>query len=461
MDFLNGVASLTPVQMEGIDSLHEHVYTLQYGGRGGGKTWGLVACCVYMNALYYAHGHTIEGIICTSDNGLLKSRILPVIQKMLIDTGMGVIKGSGKSAGWRFEFTGQYKSWGSIKFLGLHDPFKQRGPSFPYLAIDELGTLTLEEFQYLIANCRFMGDNRPLKHVPIIATSNTDKWQVGLRWIHDFFIDKTFKGSKMEENPEEHAPRWHAIKSTIDDNPDKEGAQAYIDEMLLQDQDTYESWRYGIFHFNEGARFIFEPQTYNHDQKGGLVLGIDWGYVEPTVVVFCFFDHVGDCWVDDILIFTEEQTDDAATMIKEKVDKYEQTFSTYLDPSEFKKDGKAKASLPGELLKKGILALASTNDLKSLGLGVEAYLPKIHFHTRVQRLIDDLQSLQWGPKERPHKLGPHKYTHTYMALAYAINASRTFRAIDAEQQKKEVDLAKYYRRKAKQQRDRATTRGLY
>ena len=415
------VANLSPAQIAGFKSVTDHPYTLWGGSMGSGKTYWLVATATLLNIMYASYDHKVVGALATIDGTRVQDRFMEATQQLIIDTGMGQVK-DGKN-GYGIYFNDP--KLGMIRFVSLHEWQRIKGLQSPYLGIDELTEIPEEAFQLLMTRVRYLKGNRPIDHWPIFGASNPDGPHAD--WVYKYFVEKTFD-TPMGENLVEKAHEFHFIPATVQDNPNEEARERYMQTLEGLTESKKNAYLYGIWDSSQGARFPYklndlaaQPNIQDHWIK---VLGVDWGRRDDASAIWIAFDEKGNGYIYRHHQVNNTNIVDFARQVAERTE--ERLDSAFCDPTMAAKDPNGK-SLISYFEDAGIFLQGSTNKHEVTNAVIEKYLqpgngyPDLYFY-RTPKVLGDLGAVRFNPKKgQEENLVPHANTHSVYSLGYALH----------------------------------------
>jgi hypothetical protein len=424
-DWIEDYCTLTDQQKELWKSVFTNKYSLYGGGRGPGKSHTLVAVCAYLNMLFGSRGETIEGVIACSTFANLRSRVIPMIDKMLVQNGFGFISGYTKDSNQSFTFSD--KRYGKILLTSLSNVEDLRGRNIPYLAIDELCELSEEEFQFALSSVRYAGQN-PLPHTPVLATSNPDG--IGNMWVYEYFVSKTYN-TPLGENFKPYAHQFNYIAADLSHHPNQEYAKQYKSDLAKLPETLKRQWLYGEWIRGEGSRFPFpirEVNPFDIPSHWPRVVGMDWGRNDPSSVVWIAFDDQLNAYVYRELYVQNLSPTELAKEIR-RYSGTEPIRSYYADPTLWNKDAHGYG-LVEYFRREGINLEKSTNSHDVTNPYIEMYMADGNgysnlyiFKDQAPQVTKSLQAARWNSDvsgAKSENLIPHSITHAVYSLGYAL-----------------------------------------
>ena len=277
------VANFHPKQYEAAQAVKDFSYILYGGAAGGGKSYWIRWTAVLRLLEFAQRGisNVRVGIFCES--------YVALDDRHLAKIPFEFPKWLGEYSLTRREFTlsPEYGS-GVLAFRNLDDPSKYLSSEFADIWIDELTMNKREIFDFIITRLRWPGitDNK------FCAASNPG--QIGHGWVKKLWIDRNFENEKLPKG------QFHYIKALYTDNPhiDAVSYGARLSSMPEGLRRAYMEGDWSIFagqFFTEFKKeqHVIEPwgdeATWKWFNALPTYCGLDWGYNDPSAVVWAKF----------------------------------------------------------------------------------------------------------------------------------------------------------------------------
>jgi len=304
-----------------------------------------------------------------------------------------------------------------IFFTHLDDvTWKQRGLNLGFVWVDELTEIAEEEFSWLGSNLRRKGV-RPV----MFGTTNPE----GHDWVWKRFIaekkDNHFITiSTSKENP-------HLPDDYIEDL-EKTMPEEWIKRFIYCSFETYSGLVYP--EYRDGNPYLV--RGYDLDETLYRFIALDYGFKNPTGVLWGAVDRNGDVLIYDELYVKETLISEVAQKIKDKTGR--QRIQMWLiDPSCRNRDGKTGRSIIDEYAENGIYFEGANNNVNAGINHVKEFLkirpngkPRLRFMDHLKNLRSEMQTYRWkdlkigaveNQKEKPIK----KDDHLLDPLRYMVN----------------------------------------
>jgi len=289
LNLFKDVIKPTPKQKEFLNTVRNNKYILYGGAAGGGKSYVLRWCLVWLLIDWYIKtglkGIRV-GLFC-EDYPSLDDRQISKI-KMEFPEWLGTYKESNH------EFTlSEELGAGVICFRNLDKPSKYLSSEFAAIAIDELTLNDKNVFEFLRMRLRWTGIN----NTKLIAATNPGG--KGHMWVKDLFIDRNFT-SEMKA----YADKIAYVQARASDNPHL--SQSYIDDLNTLPEKLRKAYLDGDWNIFEGQVFtefrndIHVVEPFEIPKTWQRYRSMDWGYTKPYAVYSYAVDY------DDVLYITGE-----------------------------------------------------------------------------------------------------------------------------------------------------------
>lgn len=263
-----------PRQVEFLQAMKDHMFTLYGGARGGGKSrilrWAIVAHLLRLSGQGLTHLRA--GIFCETFPELRMRQWEPAGNEF------PDYLGRFNQSEFQFKF---HEKWGghTISFLNLDKPEKYKSAEFCLVAIDELTLCPNRQILDVFLGClRSPGVQR----CPFIAATNPDG--PGHSWVKRLWVNKDFTHpDDMTLKPEE----FYFVRALPTDNPHL--SKDYIETNLAGlPESLRKPWLEGSWDLFEGQRFEFNPRVHCIDQiplsqlePAKYYRSIDYGFDNP------------------------------------------------------------------------------------------------------------------------------------------------------------------------------------
>lgn len=364
------------------------------GGIGSGKTEAGVGESV-KQALLQAGS---RGAVVAPTYPMLKDVILPVFRERLSPT---LIDG-----GWSKGFNAsdlrlRLVTGSEILFRSADKPDRLRGLNLAWFWIDEAALCHQLTWKILIGRLRQQG----FIHRGWITT--TPK---GRNWVYRVFV-------------EEATPNHSLIRATSHDNP-------YLTPEFLSDLErSYDDKFYRQEVLAEFVEFDglvyaefsreFHTAVKGPDRYRRVVIGVDYGYTNPSAVLVVAVDEYERVWVIDEWYKRHRTQPEVADIVSEMVALYG-ADAVFVDPS--------AASLVAEIRQRRIAAKSANNDVLAGISKIRALLQKrpegwvgLKVLRKCPYTISEFESYELehsadGFKDKPKKINDHAMD----ALRYAV-----------------------------------------
>lgn len=433
VNFLSDIATLSDGQMRLPVGIGETKFTL-YGGKAGpGKTWTSVATAAHVVGAYAALGLRVNVALASRDQKQVVARYADAIQGVLVDSGLGQIRGATDKRPACFEFFDP--ALGRIYLVGFHDVLRLKGWQFAGLGIDELTELEEEEWHEIYWRVRQSthGIPKPFPHDPIWATSNPDG--IGAYWVFEYFVAQTFNTPLGENMKRRFGGDYQYIEATSEDNPDREFMHEYESVLDALPEHLRRARKDSIWDPTEGARFPYSirmidpvPVLGHYEHYRGL----DWGFAsDPCACVWAFFDEAKNCYLYKAARIKGKSLYNAGRELVEKTGS-QRIMMTAADPTLWNRNPKDLKRLEKEFHRAGLPLVASTNDHSITNSIIEKYLEPNNGHPdlffirggeNVSDVVTSLRTVRWNSSGvgEPDSLVPHNATDLVYALGYLLH----------------------------------------
>lgn len=172
-----------------------------------------------------------------------------------------------------------------------------------------------------------------------------------------------------------------------------------------------------------------------------VVSGVDYGYNNPTAVLWLVVDPDGNYYIVDEHYMREMLIEDHARIIKEKDAKYKNIGPRWIDPSTAARQGITGTSIQLELTQKGVYTIPANNDVYAGIQLVKQALsqiagdgkPRLRIFRTCINLINEFENYVWtevtdsitddSRREKPKKVNDHAMD----ALRYILINKPVFR----------------------------------
>lgn len=289
LNLFKDVIRPTPKQKEFLNTVRDNKYILYGGAAGGGKSYVLRWCLVWLIIDWYIKtglkGIRV-GLFCEDYSSLDDRQISKI--KMEFPEWLGTYKESNH------EFTlSEELGAGVICFRNLDKPSKYLSSEFAAIAIDELTLNDKNVFEFLRMRLRWTGIN----DTKLIAATNPGG--KGHMWVKDLFIDRNFT-SEMKA----YADKIAYVQARANDNPHL--SQSYIDDLNTLPEKLRKAYLDGDWNIFEGQVFtefrhdIHVVEPFEIPKTWQRYRSMDWGYTKPYAVYSYAVDY------DDVLYITGE-----------------------------------------------------------------------------------------------------------------------------------------------------------
>ena len=277
----------------------------------------------------------------------------------------------------------QFPNGSQIEFFSLDDSQKIRGRKRDILLINEANELGYEEFM-----------------------------QLNMRTTEKVFAD--FNPSDTEHWLYDLIERSDAIKihSTYKDNPFLEKAIiTEIEELIKVDQDYYNIYALGIP--SKSNHTVYNHQQFYLDkpEKTATVLGLDFGFVDPTALIRC--DFVDNQIYAKELIYESYLTTPEIINMLNKVFNEENLPKNTIIVCDY-----ARPEIMEELTRNGFNCV---NAIKNIKEGIDAVKSKqLYIHDDSSNIKKELKNYKWKTRgEVMLDEAVDKFNHALDALRYA------------------------------------------
>jgi hypothetical protein len=251
------------------------------GGRGGGKTWGLLLDWLYHREQYTEHS---RGIIFRRTLEEL-AEVKDIAQKLFTCTGGVFLEGKNT---WR---------WRDGSFLRMRylerdsDAGRYQGHSYTWMAVDEMGNFPAPQPIDLVQACLRSGAAKILK----VFRASCNPGGLGHNWIRARYINPAPPFQPFQD-PE--SKQWRVyIPSSLDDNlalrlNDPEYEQR-IRQATNGNDALWKAWRYNDWDIVAGGMFDDVWSRVKHAIKPFKIpaswyidVSFDWGSSKPFSVLW-------------------------------------------------------------------------------------------------------------------------------------------------------------------------------
>jgi len=364
-------------------------YCAFIGGVGSGKTFAGFA-----EGMKYAVLHAgSRGMVVSPTYPMLKDAILPFLETRL---PRYLIREFNKQDKRLVIFNGSV-----IYFRSADKPDRLRGPNLAWFWIDEAALCAYATWKIMLARLRQEGF--PLRG----WITTTPK---GRNWVYQVFIENA-------------SPQHAVIRATSYDNP-------YLPSDFVEDlKHTYDD---KFFRQEVLAEFVtyeglvypeFSRERHTHidppDRLRRVVLGVDYGYTNPSAVLVIGVDEFERVWVVDEWYKRHKTQAEVADVVAELAARYG-AEKVFVDPS--------AASLIAEIQQRHISVEPANNDVLAGISKIRSLLQKrpegwsgIKILRRCPHTIAEFESYELeqtadGFRDKPKKVNDHAMD----ALRYAV-----------------------------------------
>ena len=304
-----------------------------------------------------------------------------------------------------------------VLFRALDDAFhKIKSLNLGWFWIDELTEANEEIWLGLVGRLR----RRNVKHTGFGTTNPEGKDFVWKLFLQDPKSDYFLVNAPSTEN--------HYLPDGYIDGLISQYPEEWVKRYVYGSFDTFEGLIYKDF--NDKAPFVIEP--FQIPENWYRFVGIDYGYRNPSAVLWCSLDEKGNAYVYDEFYQSGSLVSNTCEVIHTKTNK--QKVQMYLiDPSTAQRDGKTGRSIQDEFNDNGIYVTPANNDVRAGINRVNEYFklekdgkPKLKIFKNCTNLRREIQMYKWkdlraGSKydapERPTK----KNDHALDSLRYLVN----------------------------------------
>jgi hypothetical protein len=419
-EFLRDIATLSEEQLNAVRATHLFRFVLMGASSGCGKTRTLVAWCAYQNMLASSvgiPGSRINTALMARDATLVISRFEREVKELLIESGLGEVKGATKLSPHAFHFFD--KRLGKIVFWSLYDIEDLRGQEFIAVGIDELTEVPEEAFHAVNWRVRYFG-KAPYKASILSATNPDGAYR---DWVKAYFVDKTFD-TPMGENIKDLKDEFHYIPMTLSANPDEKAREEYRKILMSLPEHLKRARLYADWDTAVGARFPYSFKLV--DRLPPVVKearGLDWGFAkEKFACVWVAKDEENNFYVTKVYKGGNLTLSQAGRLIRELSEG--KKMPTFADPTMFsQREPHSLYTLDAYFMKEGVPLIPSTNNHLITNSLIEHLLEngKLFFvRGETEALLRDLTAVRYGEGANPENLIPHEHTDTVYALGYAL-----------------------------------------
>ena len=255
----------------------------------------------------------------------------------------------------------------------------------------------------------------------------------GKNWIYKYFVSKEALSPK--DNPED----WQYWKVSSYEN--KYLPQDYIEELEKLPEHLYkvyvlgefEGFKDNVFNVNWDDVIVnyqdFEDTVKNigWGDKAFFIAGIDYGFRNPTAILFIVLNHSG-IWVFDEIYRSEMTIEDMVQAIKEKEELWGVKFIYVIDPATKQRSALGGTSILDEL-SLYFQVIPGNNEIKISIARIQSLFNqgKIKITNNCKNLIKELKEYSWKEEadewqgKTQEKISTSKADHAVDALRYAIN----------------------------------------
>jgi hypothetical protein len=274
-----------PKQVDALNAVKGHTFTLYGGAAGGGKSYFLRWIGIYL-LLKWAKETKLTGIrigLFCEDYPSLKDRQISKI-KYEFPAWLGTFNQS------EHEFT-LHPAYGSgvMALRNLDDPSKYLSSEFAAVLIDELTRNPKDTFDFLNMRRRWPS----ITETKLIAATNPGG--VGHAWVRKLWIDKDFTQETF--NPQDFA--FISAKAT-DNRYLGEEYEKQLSTLPEKLRKAYRDGNWDIFagqYFTEWDKSQHVIEPFDIPEGWTRITGIDYGFEKPSACYWLAIDYDGIIYV--------------------------------------------------------------------------------------------------------------------------------------------------------------------
>ena len=276
----------SPRQQSAFDAVKEYDYVLYGGAMGGGKSYWLRWCLVWILVWWYKNlgiKNITVGLFC-EDYPALEDRHLKKIE-FEFPSWLGSYNG----AKHEYRLKPQYGG-GIISFRNLDKPSKYASAEFAAIAVDELTLNSKEKFNFLRTRMRWPGISRPK------FFAGTNPGGIGHAWVKKLFMDREYEVEEMGISNQ-----FKYIPAKADDNPHLDKNYYLTLESLPEKmRKAYRDGSWDVFagqYFTEFNREIHVVDPFPIPDHWMRFFWMDYGYAAPACGHWAALDTDGRLFV--------------------------------------------------------------------------------------------------------------------------------------------------------------------
>lgn len=359
----------SPRQQSAFDAIKNYDYVLYGGAMGGGKSYWLRWCLVYLLVWWYntlGIKNITVGLFC-EDYPALEDRHLKKIE-FEFPSWLGTYNGAKHEYRLRPQYGG-----GIIAFRNLDKPSKYASAEFAAIAVDELTLNAREKFDFLRTRMRWVGIVRPK------FLAGTNPGGIGHAWVKKLFIDRDF--SEEVQEMKNMSDQFFYIPAKAADNPHlNESYYATLNSLPEKMRKAYKDGSWDVFagqYFTEWNRNIHVIDPFPIPEYWQLYIWIDYGYAAPACCHWAALDTYGRLVVYRELYGSGMTYSAFAKKIKEMTPERERKrleTNQIADPAVFQKKGEDSTEKSGAELMfdatDGWLNVRRGNNERVIGWGI-------------------------------------------------------------------------------------------
>jgi len=385
-------------------------YRLFSGGIGNGKT--SIGCIEALRLCLEYPG--IVGVISRKTMSTLKRTTQKVfLEEVLGEYGFNFVKKWNKT-----DSLLTFENGSQIYFIDLENITKILGLEVGFWYVDEAKEINFDIWLAIIGRLR-----QPNTPRCAFLTTNPD---APTHWLYQTFFVKNknnpeYKVINAKTNENKYLPKDYI--NTLNSAYSGIHKKRYLDgDWVLFDGLVYNE-------FNLSSHVIDYDINFGDFQNWRFFCGIDWGYTNPAVCLFCAVDSDENIYVYDEIYQTNLLLPDFINLIKNKIS-FDRpvNFNFFADPS--------RPDYISEFLRAGLNITSANNNVLSGIQKVKSKLiineitgqPKLFITSKCENLIREFQTYKWteqkdghNSKEEPVKVDDHAQD----ALRYFINSYET------------------------------------